>query len=113
VGWTAENIPKLKEFFRGVTLLCADCAFLAVDINKARASYHLCTTDLNELTAHITPRYLLPIHLSKSYLYRTCELYDELHPPPGTVIIPLPKHLVPAPLMVDDVAGWLRVPDMP
>lgn len=113
IGWTPENILKAKEFLKDVTLLCADCTFLAVDINKARASYHLCTTDLNDLMAHIAPLYLLPIHLSKSYLYRTCELYDELHPPLGTTILPLPKHLVPAPLMVEDVADWLQLPDVP
>lgn len=110
VGWTAENRGKIEEFLNGVTLLCADCTFLAADVEKARASYHLCTEDLNELAGMLTPRFLLPIHLSKSYLLRTAELYDELRAPEGTTILQLPIHLVPAPLTVRDVDEWLRVP---
>jgi len=110
VGWTAENIAKIETFLGGLTLLCADCTFLAADVEKARASYHLCTSDLNELAVRLTPRFLLPMHLSKSYLLRTVDLYSELMPPPGTTILPLPKHLVPPPLMVRDVEGWLRSP---
>src|SRR6185369_3060278 len=110
VGWTTENIAKIEMFLEGLTLLCSDCTFLAADIEKARASYHLCTLALNELAARLTPRFLLPMHLSKSYLLRTVDLYGELRPPEGTTILPLPKHLVPAPLMVRDVDGWLRSP---
>lgn len=110
VGWTAENREKIEAFLNGVTLLCADCTFLAADVEKARASYHLCTEDLNELAGTLTPRFLLPIHFSKSYLLRTADLYDELRAPEGTTILPLPKHLVPAPLTVRDVDEWLRVP---
>lgn len=110
VGWTGENVARIGQFLDGLTLLCADCTFLAADLAKARASYHLCTEDLNELAARLTPRFLLPMHLSKSYLLRTVDLYSELRPPPGTTILRLPKHLVPAPLMVRDVEGWLRTP---
>lgn len=112
VGWTRENIEKIESFLSGTTLLCADCTFLAADVQKARASYHFCTEDLNELAIRLAPRFLMPIHLSKSYLYRTVDLYRELHPPQGTTILPLPKHLVPAPLMVQDVDRWLRIPDV-
>jgi len=108
VGYTTENITKIGQFLGGLTLLCADCTFLAADIEKARASYHLCTSDLNELAARLSPRFLLPMHLSKSYLLRTVDLYGELMPPTGTTVLPLPKHLVPAPLMVRDVEEWLR-----
>ena len=97
-------------FLNNVTLLCADCSFLAADIEKARNSYHLCTVDLNDLALRLAPRYLLPMHLSKSYLHRTTDLYQELHPPPETSILPLPNHLVPAPLMVQDVEKWLCSP---
>jgi ribonuclease Z len=107
-GWTAENIARIGQFFSGLTLLCADCTFLAADVAKARASYHLCTLDLNDLAERLAPRFLLPMHLSKSYLYRTVDLYSELQPPPGTTIMPLPKHIVPAPLMVRNVEEWLR-----
>jgi ribonuclease Z len=110
VGYTTENIAKIEQFLEGLTLLCSDCTFLSADIEKARASYHLCTTDLNELAARLAPRFLLPMHLSKSYLLRTVDLYGELHPPAGTTILPLPKHLVPAPIMVGDVEKWLFSP---
>jgi len=108
VGWTEENREKIKAFLGGVTLLCAECTFLAADMEKARASYHLCTADLNELAEFLKPRWLLPMHLSKSYLRRTVDLFSELHPPRETTLLPLPKHLVPAPLKTEDVAGWLR-----
>jgi ribonuclease Z len=110
VGWTEENIAKIKQFFPGLTLLCADCTFLGEDVAKARASYHLCTTDLSELASLLEPRFLLPMHLSKSYLRRTFDLYGELRPPLSTTILQLPKHIVPAPLMVRDVEQWLRAP---
>jgi len=113
VGWTAENREKIEAFLNGVTLLCADCTFLAADVEKARASYHLCTEDLNDLARRLAPRFLLPMHLSKSYLLRTVALYNELHPPLGTTILPLPRHLVPAPLMVRDVDEWMRPPAHP
>ncbi len=110
VGWTEENIAQIESFLSDVTLLCADCTFLAADVEKARVSYHLCTEDLNDLVIRLAPRFLLPMHLSKSYLFRTVDLYKELHPPGGTTILPLPNHLVPAPLMVRDVEGWMQLP---
>lgn len=110
VGWTAENITRIEILLNDVTLLCANCSFLAADVEKARGSYHLCTVDLNDLAARVAPRYLLPMHLSKSYLHRTVDLYQELHPPIETTILPLPTHLVPAPLMVRDVERVLRSP---
>lgn len=113
VGWTTENIAKIESLLSDVTLLCAECTFLAADVEKARASYHLCTEDLNDLAIRVVPRFLLPMHLSKSYLLRTVDLYKELYPPQGTTILPLPKHLVPAPLMVRDVEGWLLPPQLP
>ena len=111
VGWTVDNIEKVNKFFKGVTLLCSECAFLASNIDKARASYHLCTSDLNKLLTRLSPEYMLPMHLSKSYLRMTDELYKELHPSKGTTILQLPIHIVPAPLMVSDVAMWLRPQD--
>lgn len=59
----------------------------------------------------LAPDFLIPMHLSKSYLLRTVDLYTELHPPQGTTILPLPQHLVPEPLMVRDVDAWLRPPE--
>lgn len=111
VGWTAENIAKIQVFLEGVTLLCADCTFLAADVAKARASYHLCTEDLNNLASRLVPAYLLPMHLSKSYHRRIFQIYDELRPPPECTILRLPGHIVPAPLTVGDVEAWMRPPD--
>lgn len=111
VGWTPENRARIAAFLADVTLLCCESTFLAADVEKARVSYHLCTEDLNDLVSRLKPRYLLAMHLSKSYLRRSGDLYHELKPPPGTTILPLPKHLVPAPLMVSDVAGWLQPPE--
>ncbi|HAD04011.1 MAG: hypothetical protein A2091_04050 [Desulfuromonadales bacterium GWD2_61_12] len=110
VGWTEENVARIEGFLGGLTLLCSESAFLAADVAKARASYHLCTADLNALMQRLKPRYLLPLHLSKSYLRRCVDLYRELQPPPGTTVLPLPPHLVPPPLFVEDVEPWLRVP---
>ena len=108
IGFTPANIAVIERFLSGLTLLCSECTFLAADVEKARASYHFCTTDLNELAARLAPHYLLPMHLSKSYLRRTVDLYDELQPPPQTVMLRLPSHIVPQPVTVEDVAGWLR-----
>lgn len=107
VGWTEGNREKILGLLKGVTLLCTECAFLASNVDKARASFHLCTSDLNELLTQLSPDYLLPMHLSKSYLRRTDDLYKELYAPKGTTILQLPVHIVPAPLMVSDVAMWL------
>ena len=109
VGWTPENITKIEAFLSDVTLLCAECTFLAADVEKARASYHLCSADLNSLTRELAPGFLMPMHLSKSYLFRTVDLYNELEMPATTTILKLPKHLAPAPLMVKDVEQWLIV----
>lgn len=108
VGFTTENLAGIETFLTDLTLLCAENSFLAADRDKARASYHLCTSDLNTLTDRLTPRYLLAMHLSKSYLRRYVDLYRELHPPSGTTVLPLPPHIVPPPLTVDDVSHWLQ-----
>jgi ribonuclease Z len=108
VGRTVANMAAIEAFLPGLTLLCAECTFLRDDLEKARASCHLCSSDLNELTGRLAPRWLLPMHLSKSYLHRTVDLYAELRPPVGTTVLRLPKHIVPPPLGVEDVAGWLR-----
>ena len=111
VGWTAGNLEKIEKLLKGVTLLCSECTFMSADIEKARASFHLSTQDLNELAGRLKPRFLLAMHLSKSYLYHTVDLYRELDPPEGTSILRLHNHIVPAPLAVEDVDKWLRVPE--
>jgi len=108
VGWTADNLQRMEGFLAGLTLLCAECTFLGSDVEKARASYHLCTSDLNDQSARLAPRFRLPIPLPKNYLRRTEDLYRELSPPNGSVVIRLPDHIVPAPVTVEDVKDWLR-----
>jgi len=108
VGWTPDNVTRMEGVLAGLTLLCAECTFLKSDLEKARATYHLCSVDLNDLVARLSPKFLLPMHLSKSYLYHTVDLFQELSPPAGTVLIRLPKHIVPEPVTVEDVKTWLR-----
>jgi ribonuclease Z len=108
VGWTAENRAVCEDFLEGLTLLCCECTFLGSDMAKARASHHLCTTDVNELASCLLPQHLLPMHLSKSYLRHTVDLYQEIRLPVETALIRLPNHIVPQPLSVADVDKWLR-----
>lgn len=108
VGWTPDNEQTIRSFLGGLTLLCSECTFLSADREKARASHHLTTTDLNSLVESLAPRYLLVMHLSKGYLRRAFDLYAELRPPLGTKVLRLPNHIVPAPIGAGDVAGWLR-----
>lgn len=103
VGFTPENRATLGRLLSGVTLLVCECTFLAAEAAKARASWHLCTTDLNTLLAELRPRYVLPMHLSKGYLHRTEELYQELQPPAGTTVLRLPDHVAPRPLLPPEV----------
>jgi ribonuclease Z len=107
VGWTENNVASLVEAFRNLTLLCGESTFLHADEEKARASYHLTTRDLSRLIEQITPSYLLPMHLSKSYLHRSFDLYEEIQLPPQTSLLRLPSHLVPAPLMTEAVERLL------
>ena len=109
-GYTAANRTRINDLLAGLTLLCAESAFLSADMSKARASFHLCSDDLNALLHQLQPRFLLAMHLSKSYLRQAPDLYRELQPPPGTVLLPLPLHVVPPPLGFDSVAGLLAPP---
>lgn len=109
VGWTDGNIGIITKFLGELTLLCVECTFLAEDVAKARASHHLATSDLNALYFLLAPRYLLPMHLSKSYLRRTVDLFTELHGCDVNALIRLPNHVVPPPLTVDQVAACLHV----
>lgn len=102
-GFTAKNLSRIGAFLGNLTLLLTECTFLAAELDKARASYHFCSSDLNALAKLLKPKYLLPMHLSKSYLRRSPDLYRELAPPPETTLLRLPLHVVPAPLAVGDV----------
>jgi len=103
IGFTEENREAAIRFLSGVTLLVGECAFLSEDRHKARTSLHLCTDDVNELLEVLRPRFFLPMHLSKTYLGRSSELYAELVPPQGTTILHLPEHVAPRPLFACEV----------
>jgi ribonuclease Z len=102
VGFTGENLARARELLHGVTLLVAECTYLEAELEKARVSYHLCTRDVNQLLRELRPAFFLPMHLSKSYLGRSDRLYAELQVPPGTVLLRLPEHLTPRPLLPEE-----------
>jgi ribonuclease Z len=103
IGFSPENLERLTVLLDGVTLLVCECAFLAADEKKARISRHLCTGDLNVILDRLRPRYLLPMHLSKSYQGGSHPLYQEIEPPPGVTVLRIPDRLTPRPIMVSEV----------
>jgi ribonuclease Z len=104
VGFTPENRQRVRALLQGVTLLVCECSYLAAEREKARASYHLCSSDVNELVRELQPGFLLPMHLSKNYVGRGAQLYDELEIPAGVTLLRLPEHLTPRPLLPAEVA---------
>jgi len=106
VGFTPENLDRLAGLLSGVSLLVCECAFLAAEERKARLSRHLCTRDVNVLLERLRPRYLLPMHFSKSYQggAGSRELYREIEPPPGVTVLRIPERLTPRPIMASEVA---------
>jgi len=104
VGFTPENRQKVHSLLQGVTLLVCECSYLAADCDKARISFHLCSTDVNELARELQPACLLPMHLSKSYVGRGAQLYDELDLPAGVTLVRLPEHLTPRPLLPAEIS---------
>jgi len=99
IGLSPENLAKAESLLTGVTLLACECSFLAADEEKARLSRHLCTSDLNLLLERLKPAFILPLHLSKSYIHRWDAVYQELVLPKGTRLIRLPPHVTPRPLL--------------
>ncbi|HKK01461.1 MAG TPA: MBL fold metallo-hydrolase [Desulfuromonadales bacterium] len=108
VGFTPENLTQLRSLLDGVTLLICECSFLAADRDKARASAHLCTSDVNRLAAELTPAFLLPMHLSKTYLRHPERLFAELSVPAATTLLRLPPHVPPRPLLPTEVPPLFR-----
>ncbi len=103
LGFTEENLAKVGSLMAGVTLLVCECSFLAADREKARNSHHLCTADLIYLVERLRPKYVLPVHASKSYLGKGRLLYGELEMPAGVTLIRLPERLTPRPLLACEV----------
>ena len=107
IGFTDTNIDRIGKLFQGVTLLICECTYLSAHIDKARRSHHLCTSDLNHLIWKLRPKYLLPMHLSKTYLGDTRLLYEELELPDDCQLIKLPDRVTPEPLIPDDTPNLL------
>jgi len=105
IGFTPENLGKLAGLLGGVSLLVCECAFLAAEEKKARLSRHLCTSDINVILDRLRPRYLLPMHFSKSYQggVNSQALYREIEPPPGVTVLRIPDRLTPRPIMASEV----------
>jgi ribonuclease Z len=103
VGYSEENVEKLAGLLEGVTLLVCECAFLAADRQKAQFSRHLCTADFNNLLDRLRPRYVMPMHLSKTYQGKSRALYDEIEPPPGVTVLKIPDRVTPRPIMESEV----------
>jgi len=103
IGFSPANLERLTQLLGRVTLLVCACAFLAADQEKTRVSRHLCTTDLNLILDRLRPRYLLPMHLSKSYQGASHPLYQEIEPPAGVTVLRIPDRLTPRPIMASEV----------
>ncbi|MBU5612286.1 ribonuclease Z [Geomonas azotofigens] len=103
IGYSEENVTKLSGLVQGVTLLVCECAFLASESKKAGLSRHLCTTQFNQLLDRLRPRYVLPMHFSKTYQRGSEPLYREIEPPPGVTVLKIPDRLTPRPLMESEV----------
>ena len=103
IGFSEENQAKTLRFLSGVRLLVCECSFLAEDLEKARVSHHLCSSDLNSLAKMIRPPFLIPMHLSKTYIHRSHLLYEQLEEPPGVTLLRLPDYLTPRPLLACEV----------
>ncbi len=103
IGLTDSNREKVISLMKGVTLLFCECSFLSNNRNKARRSYHLCTDDLNYLCSKIQPEFIMPMHLSKSYLGNSDKLYEEIVLPFNCSLLKLPERIQPMPMHSDDV----------
>lgn len=102
IGYTPENIRGLSRLLNGVTLLVCECTYMKSEKNKARESYHLCTDDLNRIVDLIRPKYLIPIHMSKSYLGQSDKLFNELSLPDDCMMLKLPERVASMPLRTKD-----------
>ena len=104
IGFSPENLERLAGLLGGVSLLVCECAFLAAEQGKARLSRHLCTSDLNQILDRLRPRYVLPMHLSKSYQGAGSQrLYQEIEAPAGVTVLRVPDRLTPRPIMASEV----------
>ncbi|MCP4754225.1 MAG: MBL fold metallo-hydrolase [Proteobacteria bacterium] len=99
IGFTENNLERVFSLMKGVTLLFCECTYLRKQETKARRSHHLCTSDLNRLIEELQPEFVLPMHLSKTYLGQTRQLYEELRIPSECTLLQVPERLTPKPLI--------------
>ncbi|MCG8334793.1 MAG: MBL fold metallo-hydrolase [Proteobacteria bacterium] len=103
IGFTEGNVNAVCRLMKGVDLLVSECTYLKENKHKARESYHLCTDDVNRLLDSLNPNYFLPMHLSKTYLYRSEDLYKELFLPENCQLIRLPERMSQPPIIPDNL----------
>ena len=113
IGFSEENLESVAGLLGGVTLLVCECAFLAAERQKAQLSRHLCSTDLNILLERLRPRYVLPMHFSKTYQRGSEPLYREIEPPQGVIVLKIPDRLTPRPIMESEVPRPVEVQGKP
>ena len=102
IGFTPNNRKIIERWLGNLELLVCETTFLAADLQKARNSFHLCTSDVNQLLAVLKPNWFLPMHLSKTYSKRCQEIYRELRPPPNSKILQIPAHTTARPKRLDE-----------
>ena len=99
IGFSLENQEKVFSLMKGVNLLFCECTYLKEDQAKARKSGHLCTDDVNRIVDEIKPQFLVPMHLSKTYMNESSRLFEELKIPTDCSLIRLPERITPEPLL--------------
>lgn len=105
VGYSENNRESILGLLRGVDLLLCECTFLQAGKERARASQHLCTADVNELLEELQPSFFLPMHLSKAHSQHAEKLYSEIAAPSETTLLQLPVRRTPRPLLACEM-GW-------
>jgi ribonuclease Z len=97
IGFHKDNMKKIEDLLDDVNLLICECSFLNQDRHKARNSFHLCTSDVNNLIEMLNPKIIVPMHLSKTYKKISQQLYDEIKTNEKCKMVRLPirKTLLP------------------
>jgi ribonuclease Z len=108
ISFTPGNLRKILPFMTELELLFSECTYLGRDEARARNANHLCTNDINKLLKELTPRFYVPMHLSRSYRSRVADLFSELSPPPQTQVLPLRLLQTPRPLRADEI-DWAQI----
>lgn len=103
LGMTDNNVIRIQNLMAGVNILMSECTFLAEDKDRARLSFHLCTSDLVELCQKTMPAFLIPVHLSKLYISNPQRVYSEFDKLQGTRILKVPNYMTPRPSLPSEL----------